>query len=67
MSVTVTLTCDRENRYGVCAATSLPAQTLVDAVRIAEAAGWLYRPGRDGAPDQALCPLHAGARRGARA
>lgn len=64
MSLLAYLACDQENRYGVCANRSLPAHGETDAIALAESAGWHFRRGRDGAPDRALCPGHAGTRVG---
>jgi hypothetical protein len=65
MSLLAHLLCDQENRYGTCAARSRSAHGEVEAIALAESEGWYFRRGRDGVPDRALCPTHAGARRNA--
>lgn len=54
------LSCNRTDRYGVCAATSLPAGSERLAIDVAVSAGWYFRHGRHGDPDHALCPAHSG-------
>lgn len=60
MALVAYLTCNRTNRYGVCAQQSPPALSERLAIDVAAAAGWYFRHGRHGEPDHALCPLHSG-------
>lgn len=59
MSARIVLYCDRESRYGICAATLLTdARSVVEARAAADRQGWNTR---DGGPDH--CPNCAGSRR----
>ncbi|HYQ69049.1 hypothetical protein [Actinophytocola sp.] len=66
MGVIVQLSCDRQIPYGVCPAQSWHAGGVEAAVTRARELGWYYRPARNGEPEHALCPEHAGSVRDGR-
>ena len=62
MSASITLHCNRTDRYSGCAAQLFTdAPTIADARALAAERGWHYSPG-EGVQD--LCPQHASGRPG---